>query len=88
MTLRELISATDYDVYICSIDQEPEKIIGYRPSAGAYITHLLKGITGIMDLQVYKFYIDPEFCAIHAAVLLPWPIVQSIYEYNHIHGGD
>lgn len=86
MTLRELCSATDYDIYICSTDQEPEKIIGYTPNRNAHISNLLKSITGIMDLSVYRFYIDPEYCAIHAAVLLPWPIVQSIYEYNHIHG--
>jgi hypothetical protein len=87
MTLRELISATDYDVYICSIDQEPEKLLNHRPNINAYATNLLKGITGIMDLSVYRFYIDPEYCAIHAAVLLPWPIVQSIYKYNHTNGG-
>lgn len=88
MTIRELTFATDYNVYLCSIDQEPSKLIGYKPNANAHITNLLKGITGIMDLSVYKFYIDPEYCAIHAVVLLPWPIVQSIYSYNHYNGGE
>ena len=88
MKLIDFVNASEYDVYICSVDQDPEKLKASTPSAGAYISNLLKGCAGIMDLSVVRFYIMPEICAIYAAVSLPWEIMQSIYEYNRLYNRE
>ena len=79
MKLKDFIAASEYDVYICSTEQEKEKL---RPDRAAYISNLLKGCPGIMEFTVKRFYVFPEQCAIFAAVSLPWEIMQSIYGYN------
>lgn len=85
MKLKDFVAASEYDVYICSTEQERGKL---KPDRGAYISNLLKGSPGIMELTVKNFYIFPERCAVFAAVSLPWEIMQAIYSYNSLYNRE
>lgn len=82
MTVKELVNATDYDVYLHSMwdTHTPE------PTMNRGVCNLLKGCSGIMELTVHKFTIEPEDVAIFAFIDLPVEVVKAIYRYNKFGG--
>lgn len=78
MTLESLVYATEYDVYIRSMWATDTP----KPELNQYVSDLLRGCSGIMNLEVQKIEISPEDLAIYALVDLPEEVLKAIYKYN------
>lgn len=78
MKIKNFVRATNYDVYIYSLHHEGN----YTPEQNKSVSNLLLGISGIADLTIHKFIIEPEDLAIYVLVDLPQEIIESIYNYN------
>jgi hypothetical protein len=80
MTLKELVNATDYDVYLRSMwETRP-----MRPETNTAASNLLLGCSNIANLSVSRFIIEPEDLALYALIDMPVNIMNAIYAYNRM----